>query len=61
MSDLKEQLEANMDVFKHNSNLFLTNGNSSAGTRATKALNEISKIAKAIRKEILEAKKSKKK
>lgn len=44
------------DIFQDNYNKFLEKGNASAGTRARKALLEIAKLTKVIRKDIQDKK-----
>ena len=53
---LRKQIELQIDEYKENVSKFFDSGNKAAGTRARKALAEIGKLAKAIRKEIQEAK-----
>jgi hypothetical protein len=50
-----KELELQVQTYSENYTKF-TEGNKAAGTRARKALAEISKLAKTIRKEIQEAK-----
>ena len=56
MSTTSQQLLTLFEDYKDNNDKFSEKGNKAAGTRARKALAEIGKLAKAIRKEIQEAK-----
>ena len=55
-TELYTQMEALWEAFKDNHNKFAEKGNKAAGTRARKALSEMTKLAKVRRKEIQEAK-----
>lgn len=59
MSQLVEQLKAAIATFEDENQKF-EDGNGAAGTRARKALQEITKLAKARRAEITETKNSRK-
>ena len=50
------KLTINYDSFSNDIDKFTTNGNSAAGTRARKALLEMTKIAKELRKQIQDKK-----
>jgi|TARA_R100000482_G_scaffold74863_1_gene28829 outer membrane murein-binding lipoprotein Lpp len=50
------KLTSNYDSFSNDVDKFVTNGNAAAGTRARKALLEITKVAKELRKQIQEKK-----
>ena len=56
MSTTSQQLLTLFEDYKDNNDKFSEKGNKAAGTRARKALAEIGKLAKAIRKEIQESK-----
>jgi hypothetical protein len=56
MSTTNQQLLTLFEEYKENSDKFAEKGNKAAGTRARKALSEITKLAKVRRKEIQEAK-----
>lgn len=53
-----EKIKEEFERFLADNEVFNTKGNKSAGTRARKALMEISKLCKEIRKEIQEKKNS---
>lgn len=59
MSNTVQQLQAAFDNFLAEDAKF-TDGNSAAGTRARKALQEVGKLVKARRNEITEAKNARK-
>ena len=59
MSDTVNQIASAFETWKQEDEKF-ENGNSSAGTRARKALQEIAKLAKVRRAEISETKNSRK-
>jgi hypothetical protein len=56
MSTTNQQLLTLFEDYKENNDKFLEKGNKAAGTRARKALSEMTKLAKVRRKEIQEAK-----
>ena len=56
METSKKELDIQFQTFTENFDKFSEAGNKAAGTRARKALAEIGKITKAIRKQIQEAK-----
>jgi len=56
MSKLDDQLDEQYSQYVENNLKFVENGNKAAGTRARKALMEITKLCKGKRKEIQEAK-----
>lgn len=56
MSDLSKRLNEQVEVFNTEYEKFDSKGNSSAGTRARKALQEIRTLAFEIRKQISERK-----
>ena len=56
MSTTNQQLLSLFDEYKENNDKFVEKGNKAAGTRARKALSEMTKLAKVRRKEIQEAK-----
>ena len=56
MSDIDRQLADNYNVYVENNLKFVEKGNKAAGTRARKALMELSKLCKTKRKEIQDAK-----
>ena len=56
MSTTNQQLLSLFDEYKQNNDKFAEKGNKAAGTRARKALSEMTKLAKVRRKEIQEAK-----
>jgi|TARA_Y100001937_G_scaffold74791_1_gene101732 hypothetical protein len=56
MSTTNQQLLSLFDEYKENNDKFAEKGNKAAGTRARKALSEMTKLAKVRRKEIQEAK-----
>ena len=56
MSTTNQQLLSLFDEYKENNDKFADKGNKAAGTRARKALSEMTKLAKVRRKEIQEAK-----
>lgn len=56
MSTINQQLLTLFEEYKENSDKFAEKGNKAAGTRARKALSEMTKLAKVRRKEIQEAK-----
>tara|TARA_Y100000590_G_scaffold282647_1_gene317968 strand:+ start:931 stop:1164 length:234 start_codon:yes stop_codon:yes gene_type:complete len=56
MSTTNQQLLTLFDEYKENNDKFAEKGNKAAGTRARKALSEMTKLAKVRRKEIQEAK-----
>lgn len=56
MSDNVEMMKANHEAFLKEHAAFIEKGNKAAGTRARKALAEMAKLAKDIRKEIQDAK-----
>ena len=56
MSTTNQQLLTLFDDYKENNDKFAEKGNKAAGTRARKALSEMTKLAKVRRKEIQEAK-----
>ena len=58
MSTTNQQLLSLFDEYKENNDKFAEKGNKAAGTRARKALSEMTKLAKVRRKEIQEAKSS---
>lgn len=60
MSDTTQQLLDAFDAWKVEDEKFTVKGNSSAGTRARKALQEISKLVKTRRGEITEEKNARK-
>ena len=53
---LQKELDLQFQTFTENFDKFSEAGNKAAGTRARKALAEIGKLTKAIRKQIQEAK-----
>ncbi|MFL2644350.1 MAG: histone H1 [Dehalococcoidia bacterium] len=53
---LRAQIETQIDEYKENVSKFFDLGNNAAGTRARKALTEITKISKELRKKIQDAK-----
>lgn len=60
MSDTTQQLLDAFDAWKVEDEKFTVKGNSAAGTRARKALQEISKLVKTRRGEITEEKNARK-
>ena len=56
MEENINKLTSNYDTFSDDVDKFVTNGNAAAGTRARKALLEITKVAKELRKQIQEKK-----
>jgi septation ring formation regulator EzrA len=56
METSKKELDMQFQTFTENFEKFSEAGNKAAGTRARKALAEIGKLTKAIRKQIQEAK-----
>ena len=58
MSTTSQQLITLFEEYKENNDKFMDKGNKAAGTRARKALSEMTKLAKVRRKEIQEAKSS---
>ena len=56
MSTTSQQLLTLFEEYKDNNDKFAEKGNKAAGTRARKALAEISKLCKEIRKQIQEQK-----
>ena len=56
MSTTNQQLLTLFDEYKDNNGKFSEKGNKAAGTRARKALSEMTKLAKVRRKEIQSAK-----
>tara|TARA_A200000113_G_C8769599_1_gene323874 strand:- start:144 stop:347 length:204 start_codon:yes stop_codon:yes gene_type:complete len=56
METSKKELDLQFQTFTENFEKFSEAGNKAAGTRARKALAEIGKLTKAIRKQIQEAK-----
>ena len=56
MSTSNQQLFTLFDEYKENKDKLAEKGNKAAGTRARKALSEMTKLAKVRRKEIQEAK-----
>ena len=56
MSTTSQQLLTLFEEYKDNNDKFAEKGNKAAGTRARKALSEITKLAKVRRKEIQEVK-----
>jgi hypothetical protein len=58
MEDNINSIETQFEIFADNVSKFNEKGNASAGTRARKALLEISKISKDLRKQIQEKKNS---
>jgi|TARA_B100001057_G_scaffold494620_1_gene591606 hypothetical protein len=56
MSTTSQQLITLFEEYKENNDKFTDKGNKAAGTRARKALSEMTKLAKVRRKEIQEAK-----
>ena len=56
METSKRELDMQFQTFTENFEKFSEAGNKAAGTRARKALAEIGKLTKAIRKQIQEAK-----
>lgn len=58
MSNTDEELTNQYNAYIENNLKFLDKGNKAAGTRARKALMEITKLCKARRKEIQETKNS---
>ncbi len=58
MEDNINSIETQFEIFTDNVSKFNEKGNASAGTRARKALLEISKISKDLRKQIQEKKNS---
>lgn len=58
MEDNINSIETQFEIFVDNVSKFNEKGNASAGTRARKALLEISKISKDLRKQIQEKKNS---
>jgi|KNS7Surf_AmetaT_FD_contig_41_3989711_length_521_multi_4_in_0_out_0_1 hypothetical protein len=56
MSTTSQQLITLFEEYKENNDKFSEKGNKAAGTRARKALSEMTKLAKVRRKEIQEAK-----
>tara|TARA_B100000965_G_C19567040_1_gene747306 strand:- start:933 stop:1115 length:183 start_codon:yes stop_codon:yes gene_type:complete len=56
MSTTNQQLLSLFNEYKENNDKFAEKGNKAAGTRARKALSEMTKLAKVRRKEIQEAK-----
>lgn len=58
MSQLKTNFEEQVKAFTEEHAKFTEKGNKAAGTRARKALQEITVLAKALRKEISEEKNS---
>ena len=55
MSDIHDKLTAAFEAYQEENAKFSEKGVKAAGTRARKALSEITKLAKARRKEIQEA------
>ena len=60
MSTTNQQLLSLFDEYKENNDKFAEKGNKAAGTRARKALLEIAKLTKIIRKDIQDVKNSSK-
>ena len=56
MDNIYNQIKELWDAFEENHQAHSEKGNKAAGTRARKALSEITKLAKVRRKEIQEAK-----
>ena len=56
MSQAVQSLQNNFEAFQEDYAAFTDKGNKAAGTRARKALSEIGKLTKEIRKEIQDAK-----
>lgn len=56
MSQTKAKLDHEIENFQKDYAAFTEKGNKSAGTRARKALNELGKLTKELRKEIQESK-----
>ena len=53
---LRKQFELQVDEYKENVSKFFDSGNKAAGTRARKALSEMTKIGKGLRKKIQDIK-----
>lgn len=56
MSETKAKLDQEIENFQKDYAAFTEKGNKTAGTRARKALNELGKLTKELRKEIQESK-----
>ena len=55
MKELVEKINAEIEAFKTNAALLVTNGNKAAGTRARKNALELTKMLKEFRKASVEA------
>lgn len=59
MGNNAERINAQMEIFNEEYDKFINSGNNAAGTRARKALSEVAKLTKDVRKEIQDAKNAK--